>query len=158
MLLSVLWLSRAAPGVWPAYGGLSLVSHSAGRFLHLRPVHAYSACMSCTGVLLIMLSVQSVSHAEQVTFSDERDCQWRWYRSGQRSADTAAHDSQGRPPSPRRRSPSPSPHGFGNSHEVSGTEGGFAAWQLLPGADQRVYIPTPEDAGHRLRVECIPTR
>ena len=106
-----------------------------------------------TQVFLLTLLILSDSGAEQVSFSDVRDCQWRWYRSGERTADTSAHDSQRRHLSPQRWSTATPAHEM-----VSETGGESAGWQLLPGADQRVYIPTAEDAGHRLRVECIPTR
>lgn len=35
---------------------------------------------------------------------------------------------------------------------------GSTAWEALPGATGRRYLPTPADAGCRLRVECTPAR
>ncbi len=33
-----------------------------------------------------------------------------------------------------------------------------AGWEAIPGANERVYRPSPEDLGRRLRVECTPVR
>jgi hypothetical protein len=95
----------------------------------------------------------------QVNFSDEEHCRWQWYRSAERVTDEAAPVSQrDTSPSPRRRRPLPPSHSNNTLPDESDTEDTDAAWEPIPGAEQRVYFPSAEDSGHRLRVECTPSR
>lgn len=75
----------------------------------------------------------------QVTFAEEADCQWQWYRSAQQLASAALSDSK----------PADAAQNSSNSS---------SEWQELPDATERLYRPKQQDVGRKLRVKCTPAR
>ena len=75
----------------------------------------------------------------QLLFAEETSTQWHWFRSSADTTSSTAATLQGA-----------SQKGDG---EAAGQHDGFEA---IPDAAGRLYVPTPEDESHVLRVKCTP--
>lgn len=99
-------------------------------------VHATTAGMRPDVLLLL----QPICYMPmQLLFAEEELTQWQWYRSTSHKASFTA-----------------ATHLEGTDNTGDDKAAHHAGFQAIPGADERLYVPSQDDENHTLRVQCKP--